>query len=198
MTDLSEEEVQPGALGDTLIRSFGLYWTRDAVDWESKKLLGDRRHYKLTVKNPTAKKRHCDVWKQHGIYALYSNFKLVYVGLANSIDEGIGSRLYSHHTKPRMQGRWDAFSWFGIDAYDNEGRPVLYKTAPVSGPTIVRTLELVSILVADPPLNRSQGRFKGAEQIVQDTSKAPPKPEHLMEDLLEEIKNLRGELKKRK
>jgi hypothetical protein len=194
MTDTFDDETDSLAAGDNLIRSYGLFWERDAIDWEQEELLGHRRHYKRTSKNLQSKKKECNAWEQRGIYALYSQFKLVYVGMASSSAQGIGSRLHSHHTKARMRGRWDTFSWFGIDSYNDSAVRVPYKEGRVSESTLVRTLELVSILIAAPLLNRAEGKFKGAEQIVQDTSHAKRKPEDL---ILDEIKSLRDELLKR-
>jgi hypothetical protein len=150
----------------TLIRAYGEYWSRTAVDWKSKELSGQRRHYRKTSKSLESREKRCNAWEQRGIYALYSDFKLIYVGMASSSD-GIGSRLYAHHEKPRLTRRWDSFSWFGIDGFDHEGKRTSYAPIEVNPNLLVRSLELAAILIADPPLNRSQGRFKGAEQLDQ-------------------------------
>jgi hypothetical protein len=171
--------------GGTLIRAYGEYWSRDAVAWTSKTMLGERRHYKKTVRNKTAKVKTCDVWGQHGIYALYSDFKLVYVGLAQQKDGGIGSRLWAHNKYARMANRWDSFSWFGINRYDEKRKMRPYSKRGVSEATIIRTLELIAILIANPPLNRSQGRFKGAEKILQ----APVASKKAATDSMANLKN---------
>ena len=153
---------------------------------------GHRGHYRQTVKNLSRKEKLVEVWAQRGIYAIYSGFKLVYVGEANSA-EGIGARLYSHHTKPRLHRRWDSFSWFGIDGYAADGSLVPYKDVTISGSTIARTLELVAILVADPPLNRAQGRFKGAEKIGQARAKgAEPSITERLRLITKQLEELKG------
>jgi len=163
-----DQDNQSISKGDTLIRSYGEYWSRDAVAWDRKEMAGTRQHYKKNIKNKKAKVKACDAWYQHGIYALYSDFKLVYVGMAKSTDNGIGSRLFAHHKFARMGRRWDSFSWFGIKGYGENGEMQPYDgRSAVSEATIIRTLELVAILIADPPLKRSQGRFQGAERILQ-------------------------------
>ncbi|HTC75758.1 MAG TPA: hypothetical protein VK684_09295 [Edaphobacter sp.] len=133
----------------------------------TKKLLGERQHYKKNLKNKTAKVKRCDAWGQHGIYARYSDFQLVYVGLANSKGDGIGSRLRAHHKFARMANRWDSFSWFGINRYDEKGKMKPYVKRALSEAPIIRTLELIAILIADPRLNKSHGQFQGAERILQ-------------------------------
>ena len=71
-----EEEEQDAGTG-SLVRSYGEYWSREAVDWDLGKIEGHRRHYKANSKNLNKKVRECDIWKQRGIYALYKDFALV-------------------------------------------------------------------------------------------------------------------------
>lgn len=162
-------EDEPGSAGGTLIRSFGELWSRDAVDWEGRSMLGERKKFKVTVKNPSGRVKFCNIWNQRGIYALYRDFQLVYVGQATSAD-GIGGRLNVHVTKSRFHRQWDSFSWFSFDGFDAQGKPEPYRPEKVDEKTIARTLELVTMLIANPPLNRSRGRFKGAEKINQGKS----------------------------
>jgi hypothetical protein len=136
------------------------------VNWKKQFLRGVRRNYRLTIKNSAKKNKTCNAWNVRGIYALYDNFKLVYIGLAAS-GEGIGSRLRAHNEKPRMARRWDSFSWFGIDGFDEKGELFKYREHDVSAEVLIRSCELIGILVADPPMNRSQGKFKEAEKIIQ-------------------------------
>jgi hypothetical protein len=155
-----------------LIRAYGLYWVRDAVNWEEQKpkLHGVRMKSKRTDLVVSEKK--VNAWHQQGVYALYSSGKLMYVGLALGTN-GIGERLYSHHTKPRLSGRWDSFSWFAFNGFDSNGKKHDDRTSPKSRissdlQTIVRTMELAVILTSDPAMNRASGKFSGAERINQD------------------------------
>jgi hypothetical protein len=93
-----------------------------------------------------------------------------------------------------MKDRWDSFSWFGIDSYSATGKRKPYKDSKVKDSTIARTLELVAILVADPPMNRSQGKFKGAEKIVQVPSPSE-NPEGSITEQLANIKKLLIDMK---
>ena len=107
MSKTPDLESKASTAGETLIQSYGEYWSKDAINGKNKEIRGHRRHYKVTVKNPTAKEKLCNVWEQRGIYALYKDFKLIYVGLASTSASGIGSRLLSHSTNRRMKDRWD-------------------------------------------------------------------------------------------
>ncbi len=174
----------------SLIRAYGEYWSRRAIDWESGELKGQRRHFKVTSKNATPKAKMCDAWKQVGIYALYDHYKLVYVGMASS-EKGLGDRLLAHHTKPRLSGRWDSFSWFGLRSFDEAGVIEQFKSHNVDATSIARTLELVSILVADPPLNRAGGRFAKAEILDFPEKRRADHVEKLLVEIKEEVKRLK-------
>src|SRR6266542_1963249 len=52
-----------------------------------------------------------DVWEQQGIYVLWHEWQVMYVGKA--ISTALGSRL-RNHLSDRLAGRWDRFSWYGI------------------------------------------------------------------------------------
>lgn len=178
--------------GDVLINAFGLYWVRQAVNWEERKLHGMRMHAKLTRKNSVEKERAVDVSTQQGIYALYSDAKLLYVGLAMS-EEGIGDRLRSHHTKPRLSGRWDTFSWFGINGFDQTGAKRNVPSIKTDPNTLIRTMELLVILVSDPPMNRASGRFAGAERINQHLKHMIPQVTNA--ELMKVLENIQATLK---
>src|ERR1700680_4765828 len=50
--------------------------------------------------------------EQRGIYALYANYDLVYVGQTGAGDDRLFKRLKVHRTD-HLAERWDRFSWFG-------------------------------------------------------------------------------------
>jgi hypothetical protein len=101
-------------------------------------------------------KRRCDIWNQRGIYALYKDFRVVYVGQADS--RGIGVRLCEHRTD-RFAERWDSFSFFGICGVDRNGRATSARQVTVPPTSLIRSLELIAILLSDAPLNRARGKF---------------------------------------
>ena len=77
-----------------IIANMGLFWYRDVV-WAdvrkgfTKNLWGYRAWAK--------REGRVDFWKQAGIYALYADYHLIYVGQAGMGDKScIGDRLYGH------------------------------------------------------------------------------------------------------
>jgi hypothetical protein len=167
-----------------LIKVYGELWSRHRVDWAKKNLIGVRKG-----------KRVCNVWEQRGIYALYEHFKLVYVGQADS--RGIGVRLNEHRTN-RFGERWDSFSFFGICSVAEDGTAMPVGDFHVAPASVVKSLELMAILLSDAPLNRSRGKFPdGAEKVWQLDPTRPSKGfqiDHKLHELTESIEQLRRSL----
>lgn len=136
-----------------IIKVYGEFWNRNRVDWTAREMWGVRKG-----------KKRCDIWDQRGIYALYKDFRIVYVGQADG--RGIGVRLCEHRTD-RFAERWDSFSFFGICEVDKHGKARPAKQLAVPPTSIVRSLELIGILLSAPPLNRARGRFPDAEKVYQ-------------------------------
>lgn len=92
-----------------LIQNFGLFWSRDEVDWQPGR--GRPRHLwgRHHVNRPAL--RLSDCWEQHGLYVLYSFTGPYYVGIARK--QAIGKRLADHTTDEYRNG-WTRFSWFGF------------------------------------------------------------------------------------
>lgn len=89
-------------LSDSIIHSFGMYWQRDLVVWRNApKMYGKQQ----------AQAKPVDFVSQKGIYVLYDQHTVVYVGRA--IDRPLGRRLFEH-TVDRLSSRWNRFSWFGL------------------------------------------------------------------------------------
>jgi len=94
---------------DSIIHSFGMYWQRDLVVWR-----GEPRVYG----KQQALSKAVDFGKQKGIYILYDQHTVIYVG--RCIDRPLGRRLYEH-TVDRLGSRWNRFSWFGLLDVTQEG-----------------------------------------------------------------------------
>lgn len=77
--------------------------------------------------------------KGSGIYALYNNYGLYYVGLSN---HSIRSRLRDH-ASDEHKGNWNRFSWYNI-------------------PNIkyVRDIESALLDIINPPGNKQKGKLK--------------------------------------
>ena len=164
-----------------IIKAYGEFWTREGINSTQREILGRRRN------NP-----NCNIWDQRGTYALYSNFKIVYVGKAD--DRAIGRRL-TEHLKDRLRKRWDSFSWFGVKEINADGSLQSYSETPINQSDAIRSMELLGIVLSDAPLNRQQGKFPGAEKIWQ-INDLPTKESELhqkLDDILELIKKTRQE-----
>jgi hypothetical protein len=169
-----------------LIKAYGEYWSREGISSRGQEILGRRKN----------EKKRCNIWNQRGIYVLYKDFKIIYVGKAD--DRGIGKRLIEHG-KGRLKRRWDSFSWFGVSAFDQKGQPVLRKSSTSSRAETIRSLELLAILVSDSPLNRQEGKFPGAEKVWQ-VEITPPESniDERLDQILSELKLLGSSQKRRR
>lgn len=146
-----------------MITHYGLFWSERDVFWGRQKnpgrLLG---RIKTPLDRPGAPSKEeiakaTDFRDYIGLYCLYGDGELLYVGQA-----GIGSTntLFSRlkdHLKGPLSGRWDRFSWFGRES--------------CSGKTELKAalsqLEAVSIAIVNPGFNRQSGSFNGATQVFQ-------------------------------
>ena len=129
---------------DSIIHAFGMYWQRDLVVWRNDlKMFGKQQ----------ATSKPVDFGRQKGIYILYDQHTVVYVG--RTIDRVLGKRLFEH-TIDRLSSRWNRFSWFGLLDVTQEGN--LHETpldTSLAGP--VATLEALLIEALEPPQNRKRG-----------------------------------------
>ena len=137
-----------------IISSFGMFWRRDFVDWNSRpKILGMQQL-------GTAPVNFCD---QIGIYLLYDGREIIYVG--RSTDRPLGRRLYEH-TADRLSTRWDRFSWFGLLPVSDKGQlgklPEDY-----SASKIIPALEAILIEALEPRQNRKRGDDLSAVEYLQ-------------------------------
>jgi hypothetical protein len=137
-----------------LIKAYGEHWSRSRVDWKRRQMPG-------VLKG----KRLVNVWEQKGVYALYDQFVIVYVGQAES--RTLGQRL-NEHQKDRFAERWDRFSWFGVRSFDPKTeRPIDPSLTGLTQENIIRSMELMAILLANAALNRARGKFPSADKVRQ-------------------------------
>lgn len=104
--------------------------------------------------------------QQAGVYLLYDGNRVVYVGRVT--EPRLGARLWEH-TRDRLTGRWDRFSWFGVRGISNRGE---LSPMPVSGVAVVSliaTMEALLIEGLEPPQNRRQGDGFNAVEFIQET-----------------------------
>jgi hypothetical protein len=147
----AEPEVQPG-----FIQAFGMYWSRDKVNWKAKPTIYGRQQ-------PTS--ALVDFAAQRGVYMLHDGRSVVYVGRTQNFS--LGERLFIH-TYDRLKGRWDRFSWFGIDRPNPQGTGLIHiLTDSYNQDELIATMEALLIEGLEPPQNRKRGDDLGAVEFIQ-------------------------------
>jgi hypothetical protein len=116
--------------GRSLISSYGLFWKVDDTEWipigrkGKRRLLGHLGSKRSSI-------QIADFWSQSGIYVLYGNYGLYYVGIAAELGRRLRRHLSDKHAK-----EWDRFSWFGFRTVtqhrDTDGLLLLGKSEAMS------------------------------------------------------------------
>ena len=143
-----------------MIQSFGVHWHLDRVHWgHSGTLLG--------AASRSQKARPVDFRNQRGIYALYADYELVYIGQTGSKNDRLFNRLKAHK-RDHLSERWNRFSWFGTQRVLGSGN-LSADTANVgqSVEATLNILEAVSIAIAEPRLNLQRGKWSEATKYFQ-------------------------------
>ncbi|HEY4219283.1 MAG TPA: GIY-YIG nuclease family protein [Gemmatimonadaceae bacterium] len=138
-----------------MIRGVGLFWERENVWWGA----GIKAGALLGVPERNRTREPIDFRKQIGLYALYSDFDLLYVGQAGSGKQTMFSRLKGHG-KGLFAGRWNRFSWFGMLWVKKNG--LLSSPSEAFHTTrsdALNVLEALIIETAEPALNSQSGRL---------------------------------------
>ncbi len=181
--------------GQKIIANMGLYWARSKVRWKGNAGIGPAR---LAGRRRWAKKQgDVNFWPQTGIYALYANHHLVYVGQAGLSDQScLGTRLKQHLTDD-LAGRWDMFSWFGLQKVRSTDNKVGNRTklSISSRGHLANVLEGIIIAVADPPMNSQWGRFGRKVELYIQIDDSLEATEKAHEEVLSILGNIETRLK---
>lgn len=154
----------------TMFRSYGLFWRADRVFWGWQGKPGHLKGQEIHKGTKQTKTTYPQIDFQHqiGIYALYYDFELVYVGQAGTKKENDskGTTLFGRlkaHRDDHLSERWDRFSWFGLrDVKSSEELTNLRNgTLRVSRGQILDMFEGVVIAFSEPKLNLQRGNLKG-------------------------------------
>lgn len=142
-----------------VINAFGIYWNRNLVYWKTTpELLGIQQTGATEV----------NFRDQRGIYLLYDNREIIYVGQA--IEQTLGQRL-KQHISDRLSGRWDRFSWFGFYSVDDKGHlkgRKVFDSLDIQ--VIADIMEAILIESIEPRQNRKQGNtLLGMEYLQQES-----------------------------
>ena len=168
---LGEKIPQPNV---KIINAFGIYWSRNLVYWKTiPDLLG--------IQQTGATEVNFKI--QRGIYLLYDNREIIYVGQA--IEQTLGQRL-KQHTTDRLSGRWDRFSWFGFYSVDDAGNlKDLKKFESLDIQILADILEAILIESIEPRQNRKQGNtLLGMEYLQKESPEIKKKK---TEELFKEL-----------
>ena len=157
-----------------------MFWNPEIVDWGQQ---GPGNKGTLAGKVRKSGRVHSiDFWNAYGIYVLHHEFRAIYIGQAASMR--LGPRLRNHLTD-RFAGRWDMFSWFSLSKVNiTSGKVSEPGIRLVSEETVNATLEAISILIADPPLNRKRESIPAALEAKQEKSPHPKTIRSYLEKIL--------------
>lgn len=152
-----------------MIRSYGLHWHVDRVYWGHPKVSGTL----LGAASRSPKARPVDFRYQRGIYVLYADYDLIYVGQTGAGKDRLFNRLKTHKND-HLSERWNRFSWFGTQWVTQVGK-LSADTAAVSETIegLLNTLEAVSIAIAEPRLNLQRGKWSEATKYFQYWDRGP-------------------------
>src|SRR5262249_17217998 len=127
--------------------------------------------------------------EQSGIYALYADYKLVYIGQTGGKGQRLLFRL-NQHRKDDLAGRWYMLSWFGTRKVLKTGNlKAVRAAAHPSHQNVLDHLEAILIHVGEPALNRQGGKW--GQSVVQylqlrDTRLGPSVSE-MVEEIWDEL-----------
>ncbi len=148
-----------------MIKSYGLFWRLDQVAWGSRGPGGTGRL--LGAASRSANAHPVDFRNQRGIYALYADYDLVYVGQTGAGDDRLFNRLRRHRDN-HLSERWNRFSWFGTQ-WVTQQNELSSDTAKLTGTTdsVLNIREAIAIAVAEPRLNLQRGKWGSAKNYIQ-------------------------------
>lgn len=146
-----------------MITHYGLFWSERDVFWghpnNQGQLLGRVRTPLGRRGTPTKTERSGaeDFRSYVGIYCLYGDGELLYIGEAGlGTQNTLFGRLKSHR-RGSMSGRWDSFSWFGRELCKGKTNVEI----------ALGQLEAIAIAIVNPGFNKQSGTFKRATQVFQ-------------------------------
>jgi len=170
-----QEEEKSKKIYKSIVQSFGISWNRNQVLWKNSPDLFGVQTLGATPVNFN---------KQIGVYLLHDVREIIYVGQA--INQTISERLFQH-TKNRLSGRWNRFSWFGLYSVAEDGKlNIINETnRTISIENIGDALEAILIESIEPRQNRKTGNKFYALEYNQgeDLEIQKKKNQELLEDL---------------
>ena len=157
-----------------MIWNYALHWREDRVWWGSPGYAGCL--YGATNRN-APEENIIDFREQVGIYALYADYDLIYIGQTGTGNNKLFHRLNAHRSD-HLSERWDRFSWFGVLPVTKRNELGSHNTAlEYTGgyrnndpqgfmASALNIFEAVSIAISEPRLNLQRGNWN-AEDVPQ-------------------------------
>ena len=100
-----------------------------------------------------------DFREQSGVYVLYAEYQMIYVGQAGVGNQKLFNRL-KQHTRDALAGRWNRFSWFGIRrVLANRNLSAEKDAKHTTLENVLNHIEAILIHAGEPQHNRQGGRF---------------------------------------
>lgn len=148
-----------------MIRGYGVHWHADRVQWG--KQGPNNPGTLLGAASKSARAVPVDFRYQRGIYALYADYELVYVGQTGAGNDRLFKRLKAHRFD-HLSERWNRFSWFGTQ-WVTQQHKLSMDTASVhqTVEAALNMLEAVSIAISEPRLNLQRGRWGDTTKYFQ-------------------------------
>lgn len=147
-----------------MIKSYGLHWHEKHISWGRR---GGEAGSLLGCASRKDNANEVDFSQQRGIYVLYADYDLVYIGQTGARNNRLLSRLRSHKND-HLSERWNRFSWFGLLRVKNTHELALdAQSVNVTVDIALNILEAVSIAISEPKLNLQRGKWSEATQYYQ-------------------------------
>lgn len=148
-----------------MIKTYGLHWAINKVDWGTQG--AGNTGTLLGAKTRSKNARTVDFREQRGIYALYADYDLIYVGQAGGGNARLFRRL-KEHRNDHLSERWNRFSWFGTQRVTKQNiLSVDIQAVNVPFTNALNIMEAVSIAISEPTLNFQRGKWSEAKQYFQ-------------------------------
>jgi hypothetical protein len=162
---------------EIIVQASGLFWQRDMVQWKIVPKLFGRQFSGSDM---------TDFSNQRGIYILYDNHTPIYVGRATELP--IGKRI-SDHTRDKLSGRWNRFSWFGLLEVDDNGVLSETKNKKYTQENFISALEAILIETLEPPRNMRIGDgFRACEYLqVKDPAFGELDKKRFLDDMFKQM-----------
>lgn len=155
----------------SFVKNYGLYWSREHVEWGKKGPgnAGRIRGYRAGSETPV------DFRAQAGVYVLYDGVdipssRVTYVGqVGRANNDSLYARLWNH-CWDHLWNRWTRFSWFGVYNVGKNDALVwtkVDKNVVAALPGVIDHLEGVLITILEPALNKRGANWDGAVQYFQ-------------------------------